>query len=134
MANQTSTAILEEMVELSITVIKFCQNSDIPSPIANQATRSVSSIGANFSEAQDASSRKDFINKIYIAKKEASETKYWLIIIAKLSGQPNDVIKFSERAQKFIMMLQKIINTSRESNRKSPTANPSPMGNRQWLI
>lgn len=40
------------------------------------------SIGANYCEADDAESGKDFKHKIGIAKKEARETKYWLRIVA----------------------------------------------------
>jgi len=62
-------------------IIDFCkklpQNSIIK-PIINQLMRSGTSIGANYSEADEASSKKDFINKICIAKKETKETKYWL--------------------------------------------------------
>lgn len=130
MASQKSTEILEEMVELSVAVIKLCQKSSLPHSVVSQVTRSVTSIGANFSEAQDASSKKDFLNKIYIAKKEASETKYWLSIVSKLVDNTDEVETLSQRVQRFIMMLQKIINTSKESNRKLPIANASQMGNR----
>ncbi len=41
------------------------------------------SIGANYCEADDAESGKDFKHKIGICKKEARETKYWLRMIAK---------------------------------------------------
>ena len=40
------------------------------------------SIGANYCEADDAESRKDFKHKIGICKKEARETKHWLRIIS----------------------------------------------------
>ena len=92
--------------------------------------RSSHKIGHYFTEAQDASSKKDFLSKIYIAKKEASETKYWLAIIVKLTGDSNELIAVSEATQRYIMMLQKIVNTSREPNRKSPIANSSEMDNR----
>ncbi len=49
--------------------------------IANQLIRSATSIGANFVEAQDASSIKDFIQKLSIALREAGETIYWLRIV-----------------------------------------------------
>jgi len=49
--------------------------------LAKQLLRSASSIGANMWEADSASSRKDFINKVLIAKKEAQETEYWLEVI-----------------------------------------------------
>ncbi len=58
--------------------------------IANQLIRSGTSIGANMQEADSASSRRDFINKVTIAKKEAQETNYWLKII-KGSGLVKDV-------------------------------------------
>lgn len=51
------------------------------SVIANQIGRSGTSIGANIHEAQYAQSRKDFISKLEIALKEASETGYWLELL-----------------------------------------------------
>lgn len=50
-------------------------------PLINQLIRSGTSVGANYREANGASSRKDFANKIYICKKEAKETKYWLELL-----------------------------------------------------
>ena len=43
-------------------------------------------IGANVSEAQQAESRQDFIHKMKIAAKEASETLYWLSICEKMNN------------------------------------------------
>ncbi len=51
--------------------------------MVNQLNRSASSIGANYSEAQSASSRKDFHNKVRIALKEARESEYWLLILVE---------------------------------------------------
>ena len=53
------------------------------SVIANQIGRSGTSIGANIHEANYAQSRKDFISKLEIALKEASETGYWLELLHK---------------------------------------------------
>jgi len=130
MPNKTSSAILDEMVDLSVDVIKLCKELSLPPSVTSQITRSVTSIGANFTEAQDASSKKDFLNKIYIAKKEASETKYWLAIITKLTWESEETIRLTDRTQKFVMMLQKIVNTSKEPHGKLPIANPMEMGNR----
>ena len=49
--------------------------------IRNQITKSGTSIGANYREANRARSRADFKNKIKICESEASETQYWLEII-----------------------------------------------------
>lgn len=71
----------ERTAKFSEGVITFCKKinlNSITNPIVNQLIRSGTSMGANYSEADEASSKKDFINKICIATKEAKETKYWL--------------------------------------------------------
>lgn len=49
--------------------------------ISNQIGRSGTSIGANIREAQYAHGKADFIAKLQIALKEASETGYWLELL-----------------------------------------------------
>jgi four helix bundle protein len=49
--------------------------------VKNQITRSGTSIGANYREANRARSRADFKNRIAICETEASETQYWLELI-----------------------------------------------------
>jgi len=49
--------------------------------LSKQVLRSGTSIGANIAEAQYASSKKDFLNKMYIALKECAETLYWLELL-----------------------------------------------------
>lgn len=49
--------------------------------LSKQLLRSGTSIGANLAEAQYGSSRKDFLNKVYIALKECGETLYWLELL-----------------------------------------------------
>ena len=84
-----------------INLVKKLPYDTAAMSLSRQLIRSGTSIGANIEEAQGASSRKDFINKINIAKKEARETRYWLRLIndAKLSKNYN-----------FDMMLQEIKN------------------------
>ena len=50
--------------------------------LSKQLLRSGTSIGANLAEAQYGSSRKDFLNKTYIALKECAETLYWLELLS----------------------------------------------------
>ncbi len=61
--------------------------------IANQVVRSGTSIGANFIESQDASSTKDFIQKLSISLREARETWYWLKVIERTELLAYDDIK-----------------------------------------
>ncbi|UBM62121.1 four helix bundle protein [Candidatus Sulfidibacterium hydrothermale] len=53
--------------------------------IKNQITKSGTSIGANYREANRARSKADFINRIKICESEANETIYWLEIISDLN-------------------------------------------------
>ena len=53
--------------------------------IRNQVTKSGTSVGANYREANRSRSKADFKNKIKICESEASETGYWLEIISELN-------------------------------------------------
>ncbi len=52
--------------------------------IKNQITKSGTSIGANYREANRARSKADFLNKIKICESETNETMYWLEVIVDL--------------------------------------------------
>jgi len=52
--------------------------------LRNQITKSGSSVGANYREANRSRSKADFSNKIRICEGEASETSYWLEILKDL--------------------------------------------------
>ena len=52
--------------------------------IRNQITKAGTSIGANYREANRARSKADFRSKIKICESEASETQYWLEVIAEV--------------------------------------------------
>ena len=49
--------------------------------LSRQLLRAGTSIGANVTESQQAQSKPDFVSKISIALKEASETKYWIKLL-----------------------------------------------------
>src|SRR3989344_4832241 len=70
-----------------IDLCKSIKQNAISQPIINQIVRSGTSIGANYAEANGASSKKDFKNKIHIAKKECEETKHWLRMLFKCSPE-----------------------------------------------
>jgi len=58
----------------------------------SQIIRSVTSIGANYIEAQAASSKKDFINFIHHSLKSANETKFWLALIRDTNKLPKEKV------------------------------------------
>ena len=75
--------LTELSMEFSVDIISLVKQlkSNHESIISNQIGRSGTSIGANIHEAQYAQGKKDFISKLEIALKEASETGYWLELL-----------------------------------------------------
>ena len=95
-----------------IVFIKKIGRDDINRNIISQLARAVTSIGANYYEANAASSKKDFRNKIYICKKETNETKYWFRILAKHHPELKEEIRiFWKEAHELHLIFQKVTNT-----------------------
>lgn len=94
-------------------VIEFCKaikQDSINKPIISQLVRSATSIGANYMEANGASSKKDFKNKIYICKKESQETKHWLRMITKcVPEKREETIKLWKEVQELTLIFGKIV-------------------------
>jgi len=110
---------LEERTSIfSEKLIKFCREikeNNINKPLINQLIRSGSSIGANYCEANNACSKKDFQNKIFICKKESQETKYWLRLMSVCCPEEKKELRDLWReTQELTMIFQKIINTIRQ--------------------
>ncbi len=71
----------ERTAKFGEEIIKFCKNmprNEITKPIINQLIKCGTSVGANYSEADDAESKADFRHKIGICKKESRECKHFL--------------------------------------------------------
>lgn len=103
----------DRTLSFSRDVIRFLKplhEDPLVKPIATQALRSATSIGANFIEAKNGSSKKDFRNKVFISKKEASETLYWLRLLEEFTDS-QELKKLQKECQELILILQKIINT-----------------------
>ena len=98
-------------------IIRFCKlvaQDVISKPIIAQLIRSATSIGANYCEANCASSKKDFANKIFICKKEAQETRHWLRMVANCAGDMNlELAILNDECQQLIFIFQKITNSLR---------------------
>ncbi len=84
---KTTAPNLEERVSVyGERVIEFCYSLSLDAvldPLVRQFVRSATSIGANYCEADEAQSKKDFRHKIALCRKESRETKFWLRMIAK---------------------------------------------------
>ncbi len=93
-------------------IIEFCKSlrqDAINRPIISQIIRSATSVGANYMEANGASSKKDFRNKIFICKKETQETKHWLRMVEKcLPERKEEIKKLWKECQELTLIFQKI--------------------------
>ena len=76
--------------ERVIDFVKTLPNNLINRELIGQLVRSGTSVGANYSEADGAESKKDFRHKIAICKKESKESKHWLRMIARANPERGD--------------------------------------------
>lgn len=74
----------ERTLNFSKRILKMAQSlpkNEINNIFINQCVRSATSIGANYREANDSLGKKDFVHRLKIARKEAKETTYWIVLI-----------------------------------------------------
>lgn len=79
-----NNAIEEKSFQFAVRIVKLCRylrDEKKEFILSKQLLRAGTSIGANIAESQQAQSRPDFISKLCIALKEASETNYWLRLL-----------------------------------------------------
>ena len=78
--------------------------------LRNQITKSGTSIGANYSEANRARSTREFKSKIKICESEANETIFWLEVISDMNWIPNEDIGFPLKEAKELLAIFTSIN------------------------
>ncbi len=104
---ERTTVFSENLIDF----FKKCPKTVITTPLIDQGIRSGTSIGANYMEANGASSKKDFKNKIFICKKESKETMYWLRLIGKSMDEESLkelCRKLWQEAKEFTLIFSKI--------------------------
>ncbi|UOU98815.1 four helix bundle protein [Chryseobacterium daecheongense] len=106
MANENNNPIINKTLQFSLDIIEYCERLDKEGKyvVSKQLLRSATSIGANVHEAQNPSSRNDFIHKMKIAAKEIEETKYWLYLCEHSKNYP-----FDEKLKNQILEISKIV-------------------------
>lgn len=96
MDNKEFAKSLEERTLLfGVEIIKFSSklpNTNEGKVLRNQISKSGTSIGANYREANRARSKADFANKIRISESEASETRYWIELIKRLEWVSDEIV------------------------------------------
>src|SRR5262245_19722944 len=82
----------ERTAQFGESVIAFAKKipGNVTEPITVQLVRAATSIGANYCEADDAGSRKEFLYRISICKRESRESKHWLRMTATAALELKD--------------------------------------------
>ena len=112
--------LAELSMEFSVDIINLVKHlkANRESIISNQIGRSGTSIGANIHEALYAQGKKDFISKLEIALKEASETGYWLELLHRTKYIDEQSYKaLSSKCASLRVMLIASCRTAKENNK-----------------
>jgi four helix bundle protein len=82
--------------------------------LSKQMLRSGTAIGALVREAEQAESRRDFLHKLRVALKEATETEYWLLLLRETGFlTPHEFTSVHRDLLELLRLLTSIINTTR---------------------
>ncbi len=109
--------LANQSLEFAIQVVnyyKWLTQNNNEFVMSRQILKSGTSIGANIHEANFAVSKADFISKMQIALKEASETEYWLIVLEKTGYFSGEFQHLKENCNSLKRMLISTLNTSKK--------------------
>lgn len=125
MNNQNNNLQIKKKYDLEERTAKFAENvidlmkklsfSPINKRPIEQVIGSSGSMAANYCEANEAESKKDFIHKVGICKKETKETKLWLRLLARAHPEFKEEYRFLwKEAQELLLIFSSIIKSSRK--------------------
>jgi len=103
--------------DFSLQLIRFLKSlpkNYLGEIMGKQLLKSGTSIGANYREANRAESKADFIHKLSIAEKEASETVYWLELMTEAGiGNLEEVARLLEETKELLAIFTAAGRTSK---------------------
>jgi four helix bundle protein len=104
--------------DFALRIIRLCAElpqNNVGWVLGKQILKSGTSIGANYCEAQRASSRAHFVSILEIALRESDETKYWLELLAE-SGviDPERLIPITKECDEIIRILASSVKSSKQ--------------------
>jgi four helix bundle protein len=105
--------LLDRTEKFSLDVIKEVRKiskNQVNMIIIGHCIRSVTSIGANYREACEAESSRDFVHKLRLCKKEARESNYWLILLLKTNtNNKKQLMVLAEEAIQLVKIFSSIV-------------------------
>lgn len=117
MINNNKYNLEDRCAKFAEEIIDLCKRLKI-SPlnirIISQIIGSAGSIGANYCEACEAESKKDFSHKMGISKKEIRETKHWLRLLARIHEEERtNFRRLWQEAHELLLIFSKSIQTAK---------------------
>jgi four helix bundle protein len=97
-----------------LQVIRQLPDDTATRVVAYQLAKSATSIGANVEEADGAESRRDFIHKMSVARKEARESRYWLRIIRAAILDNKEFSALEQESNELVRILSAIIASAKK--------------------
>jgi len=111
----------ERTARFGEAVLEFAKRvplGPITEPLIGQLVRAATSVGANYCEADDAGSKKEFQYRISICKRESRESKHWLrMIAAAVAGHKDEARLHWREAKELHLIFAAIYRKTRSSKR-----------------
>jgi four helix bundle protein len=104
--------------EKVIGFAKTLSRDPVTLPLISQLVRAATSIGANYLEADDAESKKDFRHKIGICRKESRECKHWLRMVSAAQPEHRDAARALWQEAKELNLIFGAIRKRQEAQEK----------------
>lgn len=102
-----------KFAKATIDFLKSIPKNSINNPLISQLVRSASSISANYMEADVAESKRDFVHKIAICRKEAKESEHWFDLLAHANPSCKTVAeKLAREAHELLLIFSSIIHNA----------------------
>ena len=115
----TKSELEKRTKAFAIAVIHFIDNlpkNKAARLMSEQLLRSATSIGANYREANHAESRRDFVHKVAIVEKEATESLYWIELFEELMlGNPEQVKALFHECNQLVAIFTRIGKTTKQN-------------------
>jgi four helix bundle protein len=101
----------EDVIQFSLGI----KGNSVTFPLIRQLVRSATSIGANYVEADEAGSKREFRYRISVCKRETRETQYWLRMVVAAAPEHAEVARaFWKEASELVLIFGAIHRRSKD--------------------
>lgn len=111
--DQYNRRLEDRTTRLSVSFISFGKKVRpdlVNHELVKQCLRSIGSIGANYREANESTSKKDFIYRLKIVRKEAKESLYWIdLLLVANPSRSDELLSIKDECNQIFKIFCKII-------------------------